>query len=325
MLRHGGRCIYLTVLALAAGLSACTDSAADGGDAARDASASSDADATPADAAEPSDASRADAEQPSEIPSNGEVCDGLDNDNNGATDDADVESDGVCDCLKIASIGRTGDTSNGTFAFRDWPNARAQNHVIALNDQTITDELLAPFDVVIVLNVATVPVLPSDTTKPRAAFSDAEVASFERWVRAGGGAITTIGYCDDEAQEVSNVNRLLAPFGLGYSTTKQYLEGMVENWVPHPVTQGVHKILTVNGIDPDGAKGLTLATDMQGYVALQASKVDSERVLVWGDEWITYASQWQAQADQQVERFWVNSFTWLSGPKTCQRALHPQP
>jgi hypothetical protein len=313
MLRYGGRFIYLTMLLA---LTTCSEPAADGGDAKVDAAA------PPVDAGELSDASETpDAEQPSEVPANGEVCDGIDNDGNGTSDDADVEGDGVCDCLKIASVGRAGDSSNGTFAFRDWPNARAQNHVVALNDQILTDELLAPFDVLIILNVATVPVMLNDKSTPRAAFSNAEVASFERWVRAGGGAITTIGYCDDEAQEVTNVNRLLAPFGLGYSSTKLYLDGMVEKWVPHPVTAGVQKILTVNGIDPDGPKGLTLATDLHGYVALQASKSDSERLLVWGDEWITYASEWQAKADQQVERFWLNSLTWLSGTHKCQAAI----
>jgi hypothetical protein len=32
--------------------------------------------------------------------------------------------------------------------------------------------------------------------------------------------LTTIGYSNNEANEVVNVNRLLNPLGMGYSTTK---------------------------------------------------------------------------------------------------------
>jgi hypothetical protein len=159
----------------------------------------------------------------------------MDNDRNGAVDDADVEGDGVCDCLKIASIGGGGASSSGALAFKDWPNPRRQNPVIPLNDQTITDALLEPFDVIVVLNVATTPVSGDPNRPIRAAFTADEVASFQRWVRAGGGAITTMGYSAEEGREVVNVNRLLAPFGMGYSTANVSLDGNVEtSRIPSP-------------------------------------------------------------------------------------------
>ena len=260
-----------------------------------------------------------DAGQVEIVPPSGEVCDGLDNDENGLVDDADVESDGVCDCLKIASIGRPGGFGDGDLAFREWPNARAQHHVVALENAELSDARLSGYDVLIVLNVSTVPSTSDDV--PRSAFTDAEVAAFERFVRAGGGVITTSGYAADQAKDVTNVNKLLAPFGLGYSTSKIGLNGMITSWVQHPLTAGVQRVYTEVGAEPDGEAAQTLAKDANERVALQVPKTEGARILVWGDEWITYGSQWRAQGDQQVERFWLNSLTWLSRKSSCQQSI----
>jgi hypothetical protein len=108
---------------------------------------------------------------------------------------------------------------------------------------------------------------------------------------------------------------------MAYSTTKLELNGMVEEWVSHPVTEGIQKIYTEIGVEPDGPQGMTLARDTAGRVALQASASDGPRILVWGDEWISYASQWQAHTEQQVERLWLNALAWLSHSQTCQRPV----
>jgi hypothetical protein len=260
---------------------------------------------------------------PVEIPSNGEVCDGIDNDGNGKIDDADVEGDGVCDCLRIATLGSSGVWS-GQSVFKDWPNNRGQNRVVALADQTLSDALLEPYQVIVVLDVATMSGVGNGfMLTAHHVFSDQEVAAFERWVRAGGGVMTTIGYRDDKALEVVNVNRLLAPLGMGYSTTKLEVDGMIENWVEHPITNGVHKVFSAHGVEPDGSAGLTLAKDSENRVALQATQpVDKQgvRVVTWGDEWITYDSLWQDTDDQQVEQLWQNMLAWLSPQEMCQKA-----
>lgn len=255
------------------------------------------------------------------VPPNGEICDRRDNDENGVIDDADVEGDGVCDCLKVASIGRPGAYGQGDLQFRTWPNAMAQNHVVPLDDAELTPERLANIDVLIVLNVSTFADVPGES--PHHEFTDAEIAAFERWVRAGGGVFTTAGYSAEISKEVVNVNKLLEPFELAYSPTKYGLSGIVSNWTKHPVTEGVLRVYVDAGAEPDGASAITLAKDAADRVALQAPMSDSARILVWGDEWITYASQWRAEANQQVERFWVNAFTWLSRESSCQRTIVP--
>jgi hypothetical protein len=255
---------------------------------------------------------------PDELPA--ELCDGADNDNNGQADDADMEDDGVCDCLRVATIGLAGNASSSMPVFRSWPNQRAQNPVVALENRKLTDALLAPYQVLIVLDVAPFESLSNNVAVPAHHTFDAqEVAALERWVRAGGGLLTTSGYRHDEAREVTNVNRLLQPFGMAYSTTNFDADGYVQNWTAHALTEGVSNVFVSNGVTLNGATALSLARDSGNRVVFQASMDASARVLAWGDEWITFEDQWQDREDQQVEQLWLNMLTWLSPAGNCQR------
>jgi hypothetical protein len=253
-----------------------------------------------------------------------EVCDGIDNDGDGIIDNVDVQHDGVCDCLNIATVGEIGPWSNGGDVFKTWLNNRSPTPAVELGDQVLTDDLLKPFQIVVVLYASTVDLTGNGRTlAAHHVFSDAEVAAFQRWVEHGGGVMTTIGYTGDEASEVVNVNRLLAPLGMAYSTTKLSEDGYVQDWMPHPVTDQVMNIFTANGVEPDGPSGTTLAYDASKRVALQVAQAQDGHVVVWGDEWITYDSQWTAVQDQQVERLWLNIFKWLTPPLICQVPIRP--
>lgn len=135
--------------------------------------------------------------------------------------------------------------------------------------------------------------------------------------------MTTIGYTGDEAAEVVNVNRLLAAVGMGYSATKLDLTGHIREWDEHPVTFGVTNIFTDNGVEPAGMAGTTIARG-QGRPALQVTEAGTGRVVVWGDEWITYDSEWTDVEEQQVELLWLNILKWLSPPMTCQVPIPPE-
>jgi hypothetical protein len=253
-------------------------------------------------------------------PKSPEICDGIDNDDNGIIDDVDVGGDGVCDCLNIATVGGIGPYSTSGNVFAGWLNSRSPRGAVELADQELTPERLAPFQVVVVLHVGPTAVYK---TPAHHLFSNAEASAFESWVRRGGGVMTTIGLTANESTEVVNVNQLLATLGMGYSTTKVALNGDILRWVQHPITQGIGRIRSDNGVEPDGT-GTTLAYDQEGHIALQVKEVESGHVAVWGDEWITYDSEWVDVKGQQVEHLWLNLLKWLSPPTQCQVPIPPR-
>src|SRR5258706_11902190 len=165
-----------------------------------------------------------------------EICDGIDNDGNGIVDDVDVGKDGVCDCLNVATIGEIGpwDDNGGTKLFTDWLNARSPTPAVELHDQVLTDDVLKPFQVVVALHVGTMDAYAYTTQKTATKhhpFSDAEIAAFSKWIKAGGGAMSTIAYVlggkDDKTGvlEQENINKLFGSIGLTYNG----------NWVPGPI------------------------------------------------------------------------------------------
>src|SRR5262245_3474696 len=108
--------------------------------------------------------------------SGAEVCDGVDNDGNGIVDDVDVGNDGICDCLRIATLGVPGTWGVGD-VFAAWLDARSDNGAIPLGDQVLTKALLDPFQVVVA----------EDLSKMNRAYAPEEVAALSDWVATGGG------------------------------------------------------------------------------------------------------------------------------------------
>jgi hypothetical protein len=238
-----------------------------------------------------------------------EICDGVDNDGNGVVDDRDVESDGVCDCLAIAYLGTpTGAKAGDVFA--DWLDQRSDFGAKPLT--SITPENLAKYDVLVVQNLGLL----------GTSYTDAELDAIERWVEAGGGLLTLTGY--GTLTEPLSVNTILARFGLSYrpplvllSPTGTASTLAITGWThPHPVTDGITQIGFNNGYPVDG-DGTALASEM-GYDVLRAKEVGKGHVLAWGDEWITFDSEWSMHPDYQVERFWQNMIKWLTDADVCQ-------
>ena len=240
-----------------------------------------------------------------------EVCNGIDDDGNGFVDDIDVGGDGICDCLLIATIGIAGTWGEGE-VFADWVMGKSDNGTTHLTpagqDPELTVALLAPYHVIVVQDASVLD-----------AFSQAEIDAVNGWVNAGGGLMTLIGYGD--ATERVNVNSLLAPMGLSYGDA-QILGGsptvpVDDTWATHPIAEEVTSIGMDNGYPVvDSGGGLVIAEE-QGQVIGVAKAVGLGKVFVWGDEWITYNSEW-VDPRYQVERFWLNSINWLTPQEQCE-------
>jgi hypothetical protein len=255
-----------------------------------------------------------------------EVCDGVDNNCDGVKDNVDVNNDGVCDCLLIATLGFPGMWGTGD-VFSTWLSARSNNGATALADQVLTPELLSHYQVIVAQDVDSTPHGANGTNPAYSihVYSDAEVQALHDWVAQGGGFMTLIGYADPS--EVVNVNRLLAPFSMNYGSVAILPKNgaastvPITTWIAHPVDNGVTAVGVDTGVETLGM-GTVIATNGSYQVGL-AQDVLPGHVLMWGDEWITYDSEWTAHPDYQVELFWVNAIKWLTATNTCQVPVPP--
>ena len=150
-----------------------------------------------------------------------------------------------------------------------------------------------------------------------------EIEALRAWVDAGGGLMTLTGYGDPT--EIQVVNSLLAPFGMSYGAD-QLMKKVgdstvpVTEWQALAITENVTAVGMDNGHPALGA-GAMVATG-GGFDLGRVLEVGAGRVFVWGDEWITYSSEWTLHPDYQVDQFWVNIVKWLSPPRDCR--LGPQ-
>jgi hypothetical protein len=237
-----------------------------------------------------------------------EVCDGIDNDNDGIIDNLDVGQDGICDCLLLATLGLPGTWGKGD-VFGAWLSARSNVGAVSLDGKTLTRELLAPYQVIVAQDIH------------KNVYTDDEVTVLQDWIRAGGGLFTLSGY--DQPSERANINRFLSVTGIQYGGTNWAFAplgaGMtspITGWHSHPISEGVTRLGAAYGYEVVGSGDIVAEQD--GLTALRALQFGAGRVVVWTDEWITYDSEWTSHPDYQVERFWLNSIKWLTPAQECQ-------
>jgi len=235
-----------------------------------------------------------------------DLCDRIDNNGNGIVDDVDVGGDGVCDCLRIATLGVPGMWGEGD-VFDTWLDSRSNNGAVDLADSVLSAETLSPYQVIVAQDLSASHVYTAE-----------EIQALATWVQGGGGFMTLIGFADPDL--LDNVNALLASFGLSYGPDQilPRLGGQtvpVTEWLEHPVTLGISEIGVDNGYPVQGGSAIALE---QGFQLLTPVEVGLGHVLAWGDEWITYNSEWTEHPEYQVELLWVNSIKWLTPATDCQ-------
>lgn len=238
------------------------------------------------------------------------TCDGSDDDANGVVDDVDQGKDGVCDCLRVATLGLHGEWGGGNVV-SGWLTDRIDGAAEAIDGEALTETVLSDYHILLIRDVST-------NNNPGLSFSMAEADALWQWVRDGGGLMTVIGYSD--ATEINNVNRLLEPFSLSYGS-EQIVQGNsmatpIGDWFEHPLSVGVTQVGGDNGYPAQG-QGTTFAAQ-DGYDLGKAAVIGDGHVLVWGDEWITYEDEWADSSTYQVDQFWENALRWLTRASECQ-------
>ena len=246
--------------------------------------------------------------------------------------------DESADCLRLMSWGRpaAGGVAPGqagldamVYFLNEQSNAVAEH---AQEQIAITDEVLSNYDVILLQNI-------SDW-----ALSDAEVATFSRWIKAGGAVFALSGF--DGGDDVRTSNRLLSFSGLNFSVTdpdtalalgdcgyclgsSRKITGFDPN---HPISHGVSVVGAFVGHSIQGDGQVVIAED--GLALAVTKEVELGRVFLFHDDWITYVAQWTGemqlscatnptcseespQTSYQVAQFWFNALTWLV-PKAAE-------
>lgn len=129
------------------------------------------------------------------------------------------------------------------------------------------------------------------------------------WVMAGGRLVALSGY-GDYPEALAVQNDLLLPLSVGFDTTGP-IWGPVTQFVPHSITTGLTSLTFIGGRSishlPDDEVLMTVGDPADAVCVI--GQRGSGKVFLFGDEWITYDSEWSAEPE--IEQFWVNVFSWL--------------
>jgi hypothetical protein len=268
----------------------------------------------------------------------------------------------TCPPLNVAVLGKPGKwgaNPNGDpdTALQDWLNsssagtARVDNFT---NRVTLTSDFLATYNVIILASLS-----DDSNLGPFWTFDPSEVAAFQDWVEnKGGGVITLTGYSGN-GQEINAPNQLIAFSGISYNNdgiNAPYSwpvsgcagSNPISDWIKtDPVIASLSNNVTWIGL----ANGRSINAPADGHVAatvpgppianvLVGKLVGTGHVLVYGDEWITYTTQWNGvgnpetndpacagflpQDVYQTAQFWYNMIKWSQPSAACFEIVDEQ-
>ena len=259
----------------------------------------------------------------------------------------------TCPPFNLAVLGKPGKwgaNPNGDpdTALQEWLNsssagtARADNFT---NRVTLTADFLATYNVIILASLS-----DDSNLGPFWTFTDAEAAAFRTWIENGGGVITLTGY-SGIGDEIRPVNQLIGFSGVTYNNDSTWggctdwricgcaHSNTLSDWSrSDPLIANLSTGVTLIGYQNGRsitvpADGHVAATVDSGKNALVGKLVGKGRVLAYGDEWITYTSQWTGvgnpsandpscqgylpQDKYQMAQFWYNMIRWSQPGADC--------
>ena len=260
-----------------------------------------------------------------------------------------------CQCppLNVAVLGKPGKwganpKGDPDTALQEWLNSSSAGtaRVDNFTDRTtLTADFLAAYNVIILASLS-----EDSNDGPFWTYTDAEVAAFRAWIDNGGGVFSMIGYSGigDEARPV---NQLIGFTGITYNDEGVW--GSCTDWricgcahsntlsqwnTTDPVVANLSTGVTLIGYQNGRsitapADAHVAATTDDGKPALVGKLVGQGRVLAYGDEWISYTSQWTGagnpsasdpscqgwlpQDQYQIAQFWYNVIRWSQPTADC--------
>lgn len=270
-------------------------------------------------------------------------------------------------CLAILSLGQpgaygsaSGDNGN-TNEFQTYMNTNTNGKMTMMTTFTsLTDALLGQYNIIILQ--ALEDRTPSSQSNSVWTFQQSDIDALEKWVKAGGAIIAMSGY-GLNSDEVKPTNQLLSFSGISYGTGDtfttcpdnlcQCCNGSIpfsswqSSYTDNPaITHDLKEVGIYSGrpLSCTGSDCQVWATDPStgGADVGVAQVVGQGRILAWGDEWVTYTSQWgltatpydnatnypqcvgrTAQSVYNVPQFWNNVFKWVAPTATCFTITQP--
>jgi len=257
----------------------------------------------------------------------------------------------TCAPLNVALLGKPGKwganpSGDPDTALRDWLSsnsagtARVDNFT---NRVTLTSDFLATYNVVILASLS-----DDSNSGPWWTYSADEIAAFQAWIQNGGGVISLTGYSSGD--EMAPSNQLIGFSGITYNSDGVWgscsdsticsctHSNTLSDWVrTDPVIANLSTGITLvgyqNGHSISAPVDGHVAATMSGTNALVGTLVGKGRVLAYGDEWITYSSQWTGAGDPsstdpscqgelpqdkyQIAQFWYNMIRWSQPSANC--------
>jgi hypothetical protein len=277
-----------------------------------------------------------------------------------------LDKDGNCICMAIASLGKIAHYGNqsgagdSTDAFQAYMNGQtkgtAKMDLYGEVKQSkkpfpLTADFLSKYDVLILQALEDGEYGGNDNVWT---FSQDEINALSDWVNNGGGLITMTGY-GGNTDEVKSTNQLLSFAGISYNTDDIFTQCpdntcycrnsslAFGGWKDDlPLTSNLDnktkQVGVFHGRSINCSDCQIMATDGNTKVGVH-KEIGKGRVFVWGDEWVTYTSQWKGDpqfmsqsncdgetADKRfnVPQFWYNVFRWVSGDSVCFQIDDPQ-
>jgi hypothetical protein len=282
--------------------------------------------------------------------------------------------------LRILSIGQpakygaNSGTSDNTDAFQTFMNGNT-NGTATMEMLTTYEPLagrdLSKYDLIILQALwKQIPYNPADLWT----YTDADAAALRDWVKDKGGALVTLsGYWSDQPLEIQPLNKLLGGSdqwsGISYNGDDTFKDdscpdtlcycsrGSIpfDNWQNTPDCSAITTnsngtplgkvgVFRARSINCSGSGCNVFAKDPKNGGILGVAKLlGNGRVLAWGDEWVTYTSQWGLTPDKEyddtskaaqcvghtamtsytVPQFWYNTFRWLVPGNSCFTIIVP--